>query len=313
MSKDHTSRKDQPSRNRFRDTAILQDQLTLFRNLPFLGDQLALFRSFTVEEQKTFLRTLNAKVSHGLLKNLSSREIALMYEGGRADKQAARAESERAAWEQAILGEDCPPLQARLFWSLADGCLFKQRGVAPGRTKLQCGTVTVWAANTLPLPENEVLALVYTIEWRNLNEQKRLRLKARLRTLQRVLNNRLLKRKLPFRVTRPPGGGQLWLQVLTNDTVEKKDRSRYERRLSAAKPPTKAQSSVEECLDFVRKALAKRPQKATDLKEAWEKRGGRPGTLRRVLKQLGVKHAKEGFGASSEWYVSLPIQGEQRS
>ena len=55
---------------------------------------------------------------------------------------------------EAILGDDCPPLQAKLFDSLVDGTHFTCR--APGRREFTWGSITLWLSGPSALSE-EVL------------------------------------------------------------------------------------------------------------------------------------------------------------
>jgi hypothetical protein len=134
-----------------------------------------------------------------LLGRLITQEMRIMEEAAIRD----------AAEEQAyacLLGEDCPPLQRRLFECLCDGNLFWTP--ASGRSRLTYGPITLWLRSLRALKEHEAAEVVYQVEWSELTDPQRGRLRARLRKLQQALGNRLAQRKIPFRIVRPRGA---WL------------------------------------------------------------------------------------------------------
>jgi hypothetical protein len=60
------------------------------------------------------------------------------------------------------------------------------------------------------------------------------------------------------------------------------------------------------CEAFVRDALAKGPRPSAWLQAEWKRRGGRPSTLRRACKSLGIKRGYIGFGPGGNWWMALP-------
>jgi hypothetical protein len=227
---------------------------------------------------------------------------------------------------QALLGSDCPPLQRQLFDVVCDGNLFWIN--AAGRKPLPFGAVTAYLEYLAPLHEEDVIEILYQVEWDSLKPRDRIRLRARLRRLQSDFNNRLLKRKVPLRVVRPADGWLfLWhtadaralaeaknLVADARPSAEAKDqmvpRAMGARRLAGGSEgrdrPRAVPPTVEECLTLIRKYLAKGPRGSKALDDHCASKGCRPGTIRRARKKLGVEVYHEGFGAAGRWLARLP-------
>jgi hypothetical protein len=196
---------------------------------------------------------------------------------------------------------------------LCDGNLFWIN--AAGRKPLHFGAVTAYLEHLAPLHEEEVIPILYQVEWESLNPQNRIRLRARLRRLQTDFNNRLLKRKVPLRVVRPADGWLfLWDTTDARALAEAKDqmvpRAMGARRLAGGSEgrdrPRAVPPTVEECLTLIRKYLAKGPRGSKALDGHCAARGCRPGTIRRARKTLGVKVYRKGFGTGGRWLARLP-------
>jgi hypothetical protein len=234
---------------------------------------------------------------------------ALVTSRRRLRPSMARMREREAKGERILLGEDCPPLQLRLFHVLCDGQLFWTR--ARDRKRLSFAPVTMYLEHLGPLAEDEVAEAVYQLEPLAMEGPKALRHRTNLRRLQSDLNNRLLTRKTPFRVVRPVPG---WLLLWDTTDADAPARVRAE-RLGHRREPRRGKEgdggaarvrTLEECLIAIREFLAGGPKGSAELDGHCAAHGFRPTTIRRARRSLGVKPYREGFGGEGRWLVRLP-------
>jgi hypothetical protein len=207
------------------------------------------------------------------------------------------------------LGPNCPKKQRRLFEALS-------------------------SENGGALREEEVIEIVYQVEWDSLSTRKQEDYRNRLRKLEEGLNNRLIPRTT-LRVRRI-GHRILFLEDRTNPNAVSAMRERFRpltkkesaeldrlwrdpQRLSAellkgmarlkgnfggedspeAQPPT-----LEETMALIREYLADGPKPSEDLGRLLIARGCLGNRVRRARKQL-CKSYREGFSSDGRWLVRL--------
>jgi hypothetical protein len=203
-----------------------------------------------------------------------------------------------AKWERDrkdLLGHDCPPLQAKLFWCL------KGEG---------------------PLTEEEVCELVYGVpsrysseskkpKWFQLSDRERKRLQNRLHTLQKELNDRLKKRKIKLRIVRPETG-HLKLESLAPTTKSEPKLPyaasvRLEELLAKAGPYIpESFSPAKEWVHFLKYELRSGEWLgAVELQKEAKEKGCSPSKYRKALSLLPIERTCKRVAGVNRWYIRL--------
>jgi hypothetical protein len=116
---------------------------------------------------------------------------------------------------------------------------------------------------------------------------------ARLRQLQRSLNNRLTRSKIPLRVMRK--ANHLWLAPASDPKP----------RYTTDWRPRPKTMGLDKCESFLRRILHQ-DAKAHIVHREWKRLGGRRWTLRQAADKLKIHHVRAGFGKGGAWYWRLP-------
>ena len=140
-----------------------------------------------------------------------------------------------------------------------------------------------------PMVESEVIENnLDEVDWETLNSQEQKKYKNRLRHLQNELGDRLLKRRLPFRLTRFEQTC-LWLQEPVGLRAAEETRRanrRANESIAIDQPMT-----LEECKRFLRVHSVKGRRETTALQQECKELDCRPGTFRRALKNWAGRSA----------------------
>ncbi len=222
--------------------------------------------------------------------------------------QAILAEHERnlrARWDRrkqerdrldGVLGNDCPRLERRLY------CVLERE---PWED---------WLPRE-PIPEAEVVELIYHVDWENASPRRRASVRTSLRKLQQRLNARLKRQRTPFAVNRPRPGKLLLTGYTPAPAPPGLDRlvahaprgdELFETLLQLLTPDGIAwvlRNSPDWALAQILIGPAK--VRAAQLENEWRALGGSPKALRKALTRLSVQRHREG-GRHGQAWVSLP-------
>ena len=186
----------------------------------------------------------------------------------------------------ALVGEDCPPLQHRLFDILLDGSLYEVDDQFEGRVKgakyLHWHDQTFRRDYCTTFKESELLELLYPGAPFALARM-------RLRALQSALNNRLLKFKAPWRIERPTPGEVCLMDLLPREPSD-----------------TTIARGRAGCSALLQQALQDGPRPVAELQAACTQQGWSLATFRRARKDLGLVTFRKGHGATGGWFLALP-------
>jgi hypothetical protein len=203
------------------------------------------------------------------------------------------------------LGADCSRPQKRLFYCLLDGGFFRGRlaGTVERRIPIRSGNLVGWVEGAFftEMEEDDVIEVVYQLS-RQDGKRRRDSCRSSLRQLQASLNNRFLKRRLPFTIWRPRN--RFVQLVALSALMQERDRLPPD----APKGKERAHNRVtfEACKSFLRRALfGGREPKAEEIKAKWRARGGSLSVLRRAFRDMNVQSFHDGYGPGSAWRLRL--------
>jgi hypothetical protein len=157
-------------------------------------------------------------------------------------------------------------------------------------------------------------AIYGTRPGRKTSKKKERRSYDRLRQLQKRLNDRLRLARAPYVVESRKSVVSLRLvgeddgdsQGQNNQGAERAAPGMAWDDFCRLRCRVGMSMGVEECKYFLTRILADAPVPVWEVKKQLAEKKCRPGTLKRVRKQLGVVTIRQGYGGDGEWLMALP-------